>query len=267
MSITLQEFILAMNEIAPENLAESWDNSGIQINTSEKPIEKILVCLDITTAVIHEAVQNGIDLIISHHPILFQPINKIDNNNLTGKYLNELIRNDISVYSAHTSYDSCWGGNNDQLAIKLELDNIKPWNAESVTGKNGGGLGRIGFVKPALSLREISKLVKSALHIPRPIPVAGNPDRLIHCIAVCAGAGADAIDEAREKGCDLLITGDVKYRHGLKAIETDMAIMDAGHYFTEIIFIENLSAQLRKKFGDSVQIVESEVDLDPFVML
>jgi len=265
MTISINELCAAIRDLAPEEIAESWDNSGIQLELTSKPVAKILICLEITGRIIDEAIASDCDFILTHHPLIFQPISKVDINTIMGTYLVRLIGNGISVYSAHTSFDSAWGGNNDDLANRLGLSEIRAF--DDTGHPKSGGLGRIGLFQPPRRLEDIVRMVKEVLDIDKTVNYVGNPEQMIREVAVCAGSGADSIDDVRSKGCELLITGDTKFRHGQKARETGIALIDAGHYHTEKIFADNMAGYLRSRFANQVEIMESAIDLDPFDML
>lgn len=262
MGINKKEILEAMENIAPSYLAEDWDNCGIQINTGEDIIEKILLTLEITEEVIKEAIENNIDLIITHHPLIFNPIKQINKEILPGKYINDLIKNNISVYSAHTNFDKVKGGNNDFFIKSLELENIL---FEGSGDFEREGIGRIFVLSKDIKISQIVREIYEKLKIPsHTISVVGNSNTIVRKVAVCTGSGASFLDQAIENKCDLLITGDVKYHDAQYALERGLPLIDATHYHTEKLFAENLSNKLTKIFSTRVKIIESNVDLNPF---
>lgn len=132
--VTKHDIITALNEIAPENIAEPWDNCGMQIDLGKQSFEKILVCLEITRDVIKEAKEKGVDLIVTHHPLYFKETKNIIKGTFPGDYTIDLIKSGISVYSAHTSFDKAKGGNNTELCEMLGLTDIEKMY-EGVGGK------------------------------------------------------------------------------------------------------------------------------------
>jgi dinuclear metal center YbgI/SA1388 family protein len=126
MGNTVQQVIKAMEEIAPPYLAESWDNVGLLLGGSRDKVKKVMVCLDVTESVAHEAIQKGVDMIISHHPIIFGGLNSVRNDVSGQRILCLLIRHNIAVYCAHTNLDKAPGGVDDTLACRLGLEDIKP---------------------------------------------------------------------------------------------------------------------------------------------
>lgn len=256
------DLIEIINKIAPESIAESWDNCGMQINMGNDEVSKILVCLEITKAVIEEAKAEGADFILTHHPLYFREIKQIDDNNIIGNYTVDLIKSGISVYSAHTSFDKVEGGNNTTLCQMLEMVNVE--KMYEGPGENDY-VGYTGEFECEISLAEAVLKVKNALKLDdAEIRYTGIPEALIKKVGVCSGAGADLARLAKSKGCDLFITGDVKYHDAQTASETGIALIDAGHYGTEYIFAENMAEKLKDIVGDKVEIIVSAVNINPF---
>lgn len=129
MSVQKNELIKRIREIAPETLAEEWDNTGLQIDTGKALVDKVFLCLEINEAVINEAIKNNADIIIAHHPFIFNAIKNIRDDNWMGRMLIKLIKHDIAIYAAHTSFDSANEGNNDYLAHLLGIKHLKPLEA------------------------------------------------------------------------------------------------------------------------------------------
>jgi dinuclear metal center YbgI/SA1388 family protein len=135
MSMKCSEIINILEEFAPSNLAEEWDNVGLLIGSRENKINKILVCLDVTSSVVDEAIEKNIDLVISHHPLIFKSIKRISSDNVTGLLISKLIKNDINCFCAHTNLDTAFGGVNDCLAEKIgliEISNLKKYKTEKL---------------------------------------------------------------------------------------------------------------------------------------
>ncbi len=125
------ELIKTIEAFCPSATAEDWDNCGFQVNCGKEEIACVLVSLEVTNEIIDEAIEEGADFILTHHPLLFQGIKKIDNNDVIGNYIIRLIQNQISVYSCHTSFDKLPGGNNDYIGTLLELSNVRPFDNDN----------------------------------------------------------------------------------------------------------------------------------------
>lgn len=263
MSISKFELIHTLEKIAPLDLSESWDNCGMQIDLSPKEIFKILVTLEITKENIEEAIRRRADFIVTHHPIYFTGIKKVDSNTIIGNYTASLIKEGISVYSAHTNFDKAEFGNNSYLAQLLGLKNIKNFEEIHNTGPNYIGL--YGEMIENSDLLYIIKFLSKSLNLQNSeIKVIGDLHAKISKVGLCTGAGIDMMEISQLCGCQLFVTGDVKYHDGIKAKESGMNVIDAGHYGTEKIFVPNMATQLRKALGNKVEVMESEIDINPF---
>jgi dinuclear metal center YbgI/SA1388 family protein len=263
MSISKLQLIEAIEKIAPISLAEGWDNCGMQIDLGINKVNKILVALEITTDIVHEAKEVGADFIITHHPLFFSSIKNVDNNDITGKHTVSLIQNGISVLSAHTNFDKAINGNNHYLASLMNLENVK--NFDDGESKY---IGVYGDLIRECSLLEVCKVLEKGLLLSsNEIRAVGPLEKKLKTIGVCTGAGADMMQIAVLKNCDLLITGDVKYHDAMKAKELGMCMIDAGHYGTEKIFVENMSEQLRRLLKQDVEIIDSKININPFEFL
>lgn len=263
MSINFNELVAEIEEIAPRELEEAWDNSGMQINMGNTEVQRVLVTLEITKKVIEEAKNKKIDFIITHHPLMFKQIDVVDYNNITGNYIIDLIKSGISVYSAHTTFDDAFGGNNEYMAELIGLSRIRKLK-EKRPLKKEKVIGRMGNFREACTLVEACKIVEEALGIPGQIKAVGDPSKRIKTVGLCTGAGGDAMELAAWNGCDLFITGDIRHHEAQTALEMGLCLIDAGHYGTEHIFAENFAGKLQKNIGSKLEILVSEVNVNPF---
>jgi len=209
---------------APPSLAEDWDNVGQLVGTCEGEVHKILVALDVTEAVVSEALAIGADLIVSHHPVMNCTWHKVQNvrsDNAQGRLLMRLIRNGISVICMHTNLDAAVGGVNDALANQLGLQTPQPFNDEKI--------GRIGTLKSEIPLAEfIPFVVKSLGCNGLRYRDCGKP---VYRVAVGGGACGDFLAQVTELGCDTFVTADLSYHQFLDT--TGINLIDAGHFPTE----------------------------------
>lgn len=225
----------AINEYAPFDLAYGWDNVGLLVGDAERDVSKILITLDTDAKVVQEAIDNGCDLILSHHPVFFSPIKRINISDDTGKMIEKLIKNDISLIAAHTNMDVAKCGINARLAELFELEDVRvlevnPQNPEC-------GLGRVGELKEEMSLEAFAHYTKKVLGTSG-VRVAGNPKTIIKTVAVAGGSCSEVIPTARAMGADVIVTGDMKYHETINNVNEGIAIVDAGHYGTEINVLE-----------------------------
>lgn len=263
MSINVKELQNVLNEIAPLADQEEWDNSGMQIDMGRTDVNRILVCLEITKEVVEEAISEDVDFIVTHHPLLFHSIKKIDRNDVTGSNLLDLIFTGISVYSSHTCFDSARGGNNDDLAWRLQLHRI---SRMAIPGQmyRAQGMATQGYLDTPMRLADFAMYLDDLLEHPGGIKISGDPDCIIKKVGLCTGAGGEFVSAAVAAGCDVYISGDVKHHEAQLAKESGMCIIDAGHFGTEFIFVENMAKKLRSKTAGTVEILESQVNVNPY---
>ncbi|MGI6539041.1 MAG: Nif3-like dinuclear metal center hexameric protein [Caldicoprobacterales bacterium] len=267
MLCQVKDFIEIMESIAPEYLAEPWDNIGLLIGSSKAPVKRVMITLDVTADVINHAVETKCDLIISHHPVIFQPIKEVNDITQTGSYILKLAEAGICVYSAHTNFDKAKGGVDDVLAKISGLNDIKPLIADygsDCTGTPGycPSIGRIGRLEEKMTLKDYLKKVKKSLSADT-VDYIGDPLREIQLVASVAGAGGDFIKKAQEAGADLFITGEAKYHETLQVLDGNMALAVFGHGTTEIPAMMDLKRRLQKKIHElqwDIDIVTSKME-------
>lgn len=241
----------------PKEYALDWDNVGLLAGRDDKEVRCIYIALDASDEVIHAAAQQGADMLVTHHPLIFSGMKRITNQDFIGRRILELIRRDISYYAMHTNYDVLG-----MAALSGSMIGLKQPEALEVTCEAQEGIGRIGQLEKAVSLRQCCEDVKRAFHL-ESVRVFGNPDRTVERIAICPGSGKSVIGEALKKQADVLITGDIGHHEGIDAAAQGMAVIDAGHYGLEHIFVEDMKDYLGKKL-EGVQIITAPV-CHPFV--
>ena len=346
--------IKRLEEFSSLKLMESWDNSGLQIGSNNRDIKKVLIALDISKNVCDKAINEGYDMIITHHPFFFSSIKSICLDGYRGEIIRELIKNDIVVYSSHTNLDICDGGVNDTLCELFGIENVKPikiseerkllklvvfvpsshgeeirldmgaagfgklgnysncsftsegvgrfkpeegskpfigedYKIESVMEEkvefivfedevkealrtikrihpyeevaydiypleNKGeylGNGRYGRLEESKSLGKLAEEIRDILSC-ESVRVYGNLNRTIKTVAVCGGSGASFIRDAKLKGADVYITGDIKHHDAQIGREMGVCLIDAGHYFTEVPVLSTIKKQLEEKCEDVI---------------
>ena len=237
--------------------ALDWDNVGLLAGRDDKEVRCIYIALDASDEVIHAAARQGADMLVTHHPLIFSGMKRITNQDFIGRRILGLIRRDISYYAMHTNYDVLG-----MAALSGSMIGLKQPEALEVTCEAQEGIGRIGHLEKAVSLKQCCEDVKRAFHL-ESVRVFGNPDRTVERIAICPGSGKSVIGEALKKQADVLITGDIGHHEGIDAAAQGMAVIDAGHYGLEHIFVEDMKDYLGKKL-EGVQIITAPV-CHPFV--
>lgn len=360
----LKSFIKQIEKKYPLNLAYDWDNVGLMVGDYDSDIKKVMVVLEANESVLDEAIDENIDLIITHHPFIFSKMKKIISSDLKGRLIHKLIKNNIAVYSMHTNFDIAYDGLNDYFVDMLELNNVgildktnsetlyklavyvpkthldkvrtalgnsdaghlgnykecsfstegegrfKPCQgANPYIGEEGAlesvhevkietivpqkilggvindmikahpyeevaydlyklenkgdsvGLGRYGKLSESISFRELGMILKEKLDI-KHLRVVGDLDEKVSKIAIVTGSGADMIKKAYKVGCDVLITGDMKYHDAQDTLDMGMKVIDCGHFDTEKVFADIMFDYLNGKFD--IDIIKSDVNLNPF---
>lgn len=255
---------------APENFAEPWDNVGLQVGELSAPVQSILVSLDVTEAVLWEAVHKGANLIITHHPLLFSPLKRLDNATAPSRLARLAVQMDLNIISFHTNLDATAGGLNDLLADQLGLKESKaliaaPPDPKTLKSHAKVGLGRVGKITKT-TLKKFAQKTARNLNI-KNLRSVGPEDHSIQRVAVMTGSGGGFFREAKQNGADVLITGDIKYHHALDALSEDIAMIDIGHFAGEIGMVALVSKRLQKFLKQKkkkLSVFETEVQSDPF---
>lgn len=261
--MNMKSWLGLMDDIAPLSIQEPWDNSGLQIDYGNEEVQRVLVALEITGEVIEEAVSKITNMIVVHHPLIFDSLRSIDSATIEGDYIVRLIRSGISVYAAHTCFDSAKNGNNDYLMGLLGIQRFSRLNMPG-KGFEESTLARVGMLPEPLPFYQFLERLNRALGNPGGIKVSGDRSRLVQKIAVCCGGGGEYYQGALCAGADVFVSGDIKHHEAQRARESGLAVVDAGHYGTERIFVENMAAQLRSKSEGALTVVESEVVQNPY---
>lgn len=259
------EILDFLSDLAPPDLAEEWDNTGLLIGQRDDTVSSIMTCLTLTPDVAEEAVSKGASLVIAHHPILFRAVKKLTDETSEGRMLLSLIRAGVAVYSPHTSYDSAYEGVNRQLAASLDLTNVKPIrtldDSDSTSNDELIGSGRFGDLPTEVSLTEFVELVKQALKIDNTWFV-GDSAAKIRRVGIACGAAAEFMGDAARHNCDVLLTGEARFHACLEARTRDIALVLPGHYPTERPAMESLSRRLSDQFPD-LTVWASDLETDP----
>ncbi|SHI36924.1 dinuclear metal center protein, YbgI/SA1388 family [Clostridium cavendishii DSM 21758] len=263
----LKQIITVMEQIAPVELKESFDNVGLMVGDKESDINKVLIALDCTLEVIDEAKNIGADLILTHHPLLFRKPSTITTDTLLGKKIIELIKNDINLYSAHTNWDSVENGLNDTIVRLLGFKSGELIEPSKSKNYENSGIGRIININEELSLELLINKIKSSLNIEN-LRYVGELHNKIKKIAIINGSGQDFFEKARDLGADCVITGDTTYHYVSDYKEMGMCIIDIGHFESEWQTLITVSEGLKNKLKlDDVDFVISKVSKDPYKFL
>lgn len=235
----LQEIIEKIERRYPLEYACDWDNTGLQVGDREQEIDTVYVALDATEAVIAAAKAAEAQLLLTHHPLIFQSIKRVTADSLTGRKVLEIVKGGMSCYAMHTNYDVM--GMAKHASDLLGLG--ETFVLEEVLC--GEGIGRVGLLPSPMTLAECANLVKDCFHLPN-VKVFGDLNARVSQAALSPGAGKSMAGPAMEAGADVLITGDIDHHTGIDLWDMGIAVIDAGHYGIEHIYIENIRQFLTK---------------------
>ena len=239
-----KEIVQVIEAAYPREAALDFDNVGLLAGRTEKEVERVYIALDATDAVIDRAVEAGADMLITHHPLIFSPLKKVTDEDFVSRRVVKLLQNDISYYAMHTNYDVLGMA---ELAEKIL--GIRDSEVLDITMEKDGkqeGIGRIGELEKPMTLEECCVYVKHKLNLGS-LKVFGDMQAEVSRLAISPGSGKTAIAAAIAKGADVLVTGDIGHHDGLDAVEQGLAVIDAGHYGTEYIFIDDMRRFLEDK--------------------
>lgn len=229
--------------IAPFNTAEEWDNCGLSVGSLQNDFTKILVALDVTEEVIDEAIKFGAELVVTHHPLIFNPVSKIESDSLVYK----AVKSGVTFISSHTCLDKTAGGVNDCLAVRIGLKNVRHSGVD--------GFLKLGDIDP-ISAEDFALQIKESLNTSVNFTTCSKP---IKTVALCSGGGGDLITTAAGIGADALVTGEAKHHEFLEAKRLDVALFAAGHFETEVVVLEFLRKSLALQFENAKVIVSKSV--------
>ena len=252
---TVKEIYTVLDEFAPFETQAGFDNAGFLVGRGDREVSRVLAALDITDEVIEEAKRLGAQLIVAHHPLVFDPIRSVTDDSLTGNKLLQLAENGIAAICAHTNLDACEGGVNELLAQTLGLCQLEQLHGdgEDRFGRSYG-IGRVGMLKTKsiVKAKDFAEFVKKTLNASGVRYVDAGRD--VCRVAVGGGSCGSMLADAVAAGCDTFVTADVKYNVFLDAAELGINLLDAGHFATEDVVIQPLCDLLSEKFpGLTVQ--------------
>lgn len=239
----VRDIAAAIENFAPLSLQESYDNSGLIVGRYDDDVQRALLAVDVTDEVIAEAVEHGCDMIITHHPIIFHPLKRLNSASYVERAVEEAIRRGIVLYACHTNLDSTIGGLSWRVAQLLSLDNV---SVMQPTNSEGAGFGVVGELSEAMPAAEFMQRVMHLMDV----KVMRHSDLVtdsVSRVAICTGAGGSLIDEALASDVDIYLTADLKYNDFMRH-ENRMILCDMGHFESEYCVIDILFDILSKNF-------------------
>jgi dinuclear metal center YbgI/SA1388 family protein len=257
--LTVSIIAAFLEDFAPPRLAADWDNVGLLIGDSRRPVQRVMTCLTVTPASVAEAVTEKADLIVTHHPMLFDAVRRITTDTTEGRMLLDLIAAGIAVFSPHTAFDSARSGINQRLAEGLGLTDVGPLVPDATDPKLGTG--RVGFPETAATLTSIAYRLKDFLNLPG-VHLVGDPKMPVRAVAVACGSAGELLPAARRAGCDCFITGETRFHTCLEAESTSIGLLLTGHFASERFAVELLAELLTSQFP-TAKVWASKQERDP----
>lgn len=243
------EFIAEMDRIYPKCTSAPWDFDSLQCSYDpEKELHRVLVALDATEEVIDRAVEGEYDLILTHHPMIFGDTGDIVPSELYGRKIIKLIRGGVATASYHTRLDAGEGGVNDCLAGVMGLSDIMSFGDDELPT-----IGRIGSLPVPMSADELCILVKERLNAPF---VRLSGERTVKKLAVVGGAGKSLVTAAKAAGADAILTGEVAYNAAIDFADTDISVIEAGHFYTEFPVCHRLAELVKQIAGIEADVFD-----------
>ena len=243
----------------PQYYAMDGDNVGLLVGDENTEVSKILVCCDVDEYVADEAKSVGANLIISHHPLMFHSINRLDESHPEQRTLRKLVKNDIALYTAHTNLDVGRGGINDYMASLLGLKNTEVIEVVCQKDDKYHGYGRFAKLDSPVALKQMLYKCKEVFDLDG-CRYVGNFDDQITFVAINTGGGAGIMDLCFDLKADLFITGDIKYNPARDAYERGMDIIDVAHYDTEKITMDFFKEFFANE-APEIEVVKSKANI------
>ena len=266
--VLVREILDWLDDFAPFRYAASWDQCGLQVGDPEAPVERLLVALDPSSATLQEARELSCQCLVTHHPLLFQPLRAVRADLFPGKLVMAAVLAGIHLIAAHTNVDAARDGTNEVLGARLSVTGMEPLEGDAtVMGEDRyGGMGRVGMLPRVMTFAELVAKAGDALG-GIAIKAVGDVARRVERVALCSGSGGSLMEQAVKAGVDVFITGDIKYHDAQRAIEAGLALIDVGHFASEQIVVRPLAAFLRAQAVArrvTVEVLEARVEKDPF---
>lgn len=259
MAVKVQQVLEILEQIAPPELACSWDNVGLLVDAG-RPVTSIMTALDITADVVRDAAESGCELIVSHHPVIFDPLRRVTAEDVPAM----LLQNGISAICMHTNLDAAAGGVNEVLAGIFGMQDPEPF---------AGGCGRVGSIEP-ITVPQLARKAQQELAARCNAPDAGpavqvkfaDTGKPVQRLAVISGAGGSLFEEALAMGADCLLTGEANHHHACDAKRLGLSLIAAGHYATEFPVTAAVAEKLRAALP-GVEVLVSTANKDPYTYL
>lgn len=259
---TVQTIVDRLEQDFPKEIASVGDPVGLQIGDMEGKVSTVMTTLDVRPNVVKEAIKNHVELIISHHPVMFRPAKNLDLANPQNQMYADILKNNITVYSIHTNSDKAQNGSSDWEAQELGLQEITGFCPDT----DGIPIGRKGLLEHEMNAYDFAKYVEEKMQIKNVRLISPSHTKKIRKVALICGDGSKYFMQAVADKMDAFVTGDIYYHTGHDIIANGLCVVDPGHY-TEVLFTKKM-AQLLTDWNQienwKVNIIPSKVSTNPF---
>ncbi len=265
MMVTVRDVTQYLEHLAPATLAESWDNVGLLLGDFDQPVQRVMTCLTLTDETADEAREREAHLVITHHPLPFRPIAQVTTQTIPGRLVWKLASGHVSVFSAHTAFDSAAQGINHRLADGLALTDVRPLRPAGDEANAEVGGGRVGLCNPPQPLRELARRLKTFLQLEH-LGVVGQLDEPVSRVAIACGAADEFLSDAVEQECDAFVLGEARFHTLLHAQAQNVGLLLPGHFASERFAMERLASELALVFPQ-LEIWCAERERDPLSLV
>ncbi len=269
--VRIDDVLSWLDGYAPFRYAADWDNCGLQVGDPAAEVKRILVALDVTPETLAEAEANQCQCLVTHHPLLFQPLRALRFDQVPGAAVARAVKSGIHLIAAHTNLDAASDGTNQQLVRMLGIQRCQALDTDSrwLGEDRYAGMGAVGDLPEPTTLRQF--VAQMQRQFPAAVlRVVGEGARTLRRIAVCTGSGASFLEKVIALECDIYVSGDFKYHEARRAEEAQLALLDLGHFASEVLIVEPLARALRKTAAETaaqVEILTARNEHDPFAMV
>jgi len=265
MALILADIFQLLDRMAPSHMAEEWDNVGLQVGDPRREVDLVWVALDPSLEVVSAACRNGVGLLVTHHPLIFNPLKRIDMRTPTGAVLEQAFCNRLAIYAMHTNLDAAAGGLNDLLAAKAGMQQLKPLAGGA--GRNPHiGIGRTGLLPARLPLRQLALRLKRALKLEF-VRVVGDVERRVRYAAVSTGSGSSLLPYFLSSASEVFITGDLRYHDAREIEAAGRCAIDIGHFHSEHLMAAAVAQRLQRALnrrGARIRVQGFPDEKEPF---
>lgn len=264
MSITVADVVTVLDERYPPRTAESWDRVGLVLGRPDREVTKVLAVVDCVPETVAQAVDEGAQMIVAHHPLLLRGVSSVAPTTYKGRAVHDLIEAGIALYVAHTNADKANPGVSDALAARLDLMALRPLVPDPDLPTTG--IGRVGHLPEAMSLADFTAYCADRLpETVWGVRAAGDPERTVYSVAVSGGAGDAHLTDAKAAGVDVYLTSDLRHHPAGEHLADDgPALVDAAHWATERPWLDYAATALRDALD--LDTVVSDLVTDPWTL-